>query len=220
MADHLSDQEQLQLIKDWWKENGRFLIICIGVAASAYFGWNWWTTSQRQHAEQASELYSELVSSIETTGIATLSDDALTTASFLVEQLKNDYGDTVYAVNAALISAKLAVDKGDLDAAASELRFSIEKGKEDLQTIAKHRLARVYLAQKNFDEALTLASYNADDAFASKFADLRGDIYVAKGEYSSAIAAYQEALEKIANDDNIRRGLIEIKLADLSASGE
>ncbi len=220
MADHLSDQEQLQLIKNWWTENGRFLIICIGVAAGAYFGWNWWTTSQREHAEQASALYSELVSSVETVGIEPLGDDERTTAGFLVEQLKNNYSNTVYAVNASLISAKLAVDKGDLDSAVKELRFAIEKGKEDLQAIAKHRLARVYLAQKNYDEALTFASYGKDDAFASKYADLRGDIYAAKGENSSAIAAYQEALETIANEDNIRRNLIEIKLADLSASGE
>jgi len=220
VADHLSDQEQLQLIKDWWKENGRFLIICIGVAASAYFGWNWWTASQREHAEQASALYSELISSVETKGIESLSDDAYTTAGFLVKQLKDDYSNTVYAASATLISAKLAVDKGDLEAAVSELQFSLEKGKEDLQAIAKHRLARVYLAQENFDKALAMASYDQDDAFLSKFADLRGDIYVSKGEYPAAISAYQEALEKIASDDNVRRSLIEIKLADLSASGE
>lgn len=216
MADHLSDQEQLQVIKNWWKENGRYLIICITVSVSAYLGWQWWTKSQQQYAEQASAIYSELVASI----AEPLSNDKLTTANFLVEQLKNDFSDTAYAVNAALLQAKLEVDKGALDNAVDALNFAIDNGNSDIQVVAIHRLARVYLAQKNTDEALALASYDKDDAFSSKYADLRGDIYSAKGDVVAAIAAYQQALEKITDGDGIQRNLIEIKLADLSAGGE
>lgn len=220
MADRLSDEEQFQVIKNWWKANGRFLIICIAVSVSAYFGWQWWTKTQQVHAEQASALYSELVSSVATTGIEPLSNEKLTTANFLVEQLKKDFGDTAYSVNASLLAAKLAVDKGDLDSAVNELSFAIDNGDSDIQVVAKHRLARVYLAQNNVDEALALASYDKDDAFASKYADLRGDIYAAKGDAVAAIAAYEQALEKIIDGDNLQRNLIEIKLADLSAGGE
>lgn len=216
MADHLSDQEQLQVIKNWWKENGRYLIICITVSVSAYLGWQWWTKSQQQYAEQASAIYSELVASI----AEPLSNDKLTTANFLVEQLKNDFSDTAYAVNAALLQAKLEVDKGALDNAVDALNFAIDNGNSDIQVVAIHRLARVYLAQKNTEEALALASYDKDDAFSSKYADLRGDIYSAKGDVVAAIAAYQQALEKITDGDGIQRNLIEIKLADLSAGGE
>ena len=216
MADHLSDQEQLQVIKNWWKENGRYLIICITVSVSAYLGWQWWTKSQQQYAEQASAIYSELVASI----AEPLSNDKLTTANFLVEQLKNDFSDTAYAVNAALLQAKLEVDKGALDNAVDALNFAIDNGNSDIQVVATHRLARVYLAQKNTDEALALASYDKDDAFSSKYADLRGDIYSAKGDVVAAIAAYRQALEKITDGDGIQRNLIEIKLADLSAGGE
>ena len=106
MADRLSDEEQLQVIKNWWKENGRFLIICIAVSVSAYFGWQWWTKTQQVHAEDASALYSELISSVATTGIEPLSNEKLTTANFLVEQLKKDFSDTAYAVNASLLAAK------------------------------------------------------------------------------------------------------------------
>ncbi len=220
MADHLSDQEQLQVIKNWWTQNGRYLLICIAVSVSAYLSWQWWTASQQQHAEQASAIYSELVASVATSGVEPLSSDKLTTADFLVEQLKNDFSDTAYAVNAALLQAKLEVDKGALDSAVDALNFVIDNGNSDIQVVATHRLARVYLAQKNTDEALALASYDKDDAFSSKYADLRGDIYSAKGDVVAAIAAYQQALAKIADSDGIQRNLIGIKLADLSAGGE
>jgi predicted negative regulator of RcsB-dependent stress response len=220
VADHLSNEEQFQIIKNWWKENGRYLIICIAVPVFAYLGWQWWTKTQQQYAEQASAIYSELTDSVAAAGLEPLSDEALTTASFLVEQLKNDFGDTAYAVNASLLQAKLDVDNGDLDKAVNELKFAIDNGNSDIQLIAKHRLARVYLAQKNIDDALALASYDKDDAFASKFADLRGDIYVAKGDKALAIVQYQQALEKKIDGDSVQRNLIEIKLADLSAAGE
>jgi predicted negative regulator of RcsB-dependent stress response len=220
VADHLSNAEQFQIIKNWWKENGRYLIICIAVPVCAYLGWQWWTKTQQQYAEQASAIYSELTNSVATLGIEPLSDEKLTTANFLVEQLKTDFGDTAYAVNASLLQARLDVDRGDLDKAVKELNFAIENSNSDIQLIAKHRLARVYLAQKNTDEALALASYDKDDAFASKFADLRGDIYVANGDVASAIEQYQQALEKSIDGDSVQRNLIEIKLADLSAGGE
>lgn len=220
MADHLSDQEQLQVIKNWWTQNGRYLIICIAVSASAYLGWQWWTTSQQQHAEQASAIYSELVASVATSSVEPLSSDELTTAIFLVEQLKNDFSDTAYAVNAALLQAKLDVDQGELERAVDALNFAIDNGNSDIQVVATHRLARVYLAQKNMNEALVLASYDKNDAFASKYADLRGDIYSAQGDIVAAIAAYRQALSDMADSDGIQRNLIEIKLADLSASGE
>lgn len=220
MADHLSDEEQLQAIKQWWKENGRFLIICVAVSVSAYFGWQWWTMTQQDQAEQASTLYSELVSSIAVTGTGTLSDEKATTATFLIEQLKSDFSDSIYAVNAALVSAKLAVDKGDLATAATELRFAIDHGDSNIQAVAKHRLARIYLAQKNLDQALELASHDKEDAFASQYADLRGDIYAAKNDTTLAADAYQQALDNLVGGDAIQRNLIAIKLADLSASGE
>ncbi|MFT7492012.1 MAG: putative negative regulator of RcsB-dependent stress response [Pseudohongiellaceae bacterium] len=220
MADHLSDQEQLQVIKNWWTQNGRYLLICIAVSVSAYLSWQWWTASQQQHAEQASAIYSELVASVVTSSVEPLSSDELTTATFLVEQLKNDFSDTAYAVNAALLQAKLDVDQGDLERAVDALNFAIDNGNSDIQVVATHRLARVYLAQKNMNEALVLASYDKNDAFASKYADLRGDIYSAKGDIAAAVAAYRQALSDMEDGDGIQRNLIEIKLADLSASGE
>jgi predicted negative regulator of RcsB-dependent stress response len=220
VADHLSNEEQFQIIINWWKANGRYLIICIAVPVCAYLGWQWWTKTQLQYAEQASALYSELVDSVSATGVEPLSDEKLTTASFLVEQLKNDFSDTAYAVNASLLQAKLNVDKGDLDKAVNELSFAKDNGNSDIQVIATHRLASLYLAQKNIAAALALASYDEDAAFSSKYADLRGDIYLAKGDVASAIAEYQQALEKIIDGDSVQRNLIEIKLADLLPGGE
>ena len=60
MAEHLSDEEQLQILKNWWKETGTTLVVAVLVGLIAYFGFQWWKNSQQQKAEQASALYSEL----------------------------------------------------------------------------------------------------------------------------------------------------------------
>ena len=42
MAEHLSDEEQLESFKRWFKENGLSTIVVVVLAAGGYFGWEFW----------------------------------------------------------------------------------------------------------------------------------------------------------------------------------
>ena len=216
MAQQLTDEEQVQVLKNWWKENGASLIAMVVIGAGAYFGWQWWNNYQREYAENAAALYDEMATTMQVAQGGELSDEQRTTAQFLIKQLQDDYAKTQYAVNASFYSAKLAVDSNELDKAAEGLNWVIDNREDDSVTLAKLRLARVYFAQEKYDEALTLVEYQGNDRFTALFADVKGDLLMIKGDEVGAKVAYQKALDNAEQQSNVFKRLLEVKLADLA----
>lgn len=217
MADNLTDQEQLQVLKNWWKENGQTIVIAIVLAASAYFAWQWWTQYQKDYADEAFSLYIELTETLDGPDQQALSDEKKRTANFLISQLQDQYGASFYAAAASLLQAKLAADEGELDETETALTRAIALGDDSVDVIARLRLARVHLAQDKLDQALSMATYQNDDEFTGLYAATRGDILLAKGDKPGAQTAYQMALDAFGGDNQLQRRLIEIKLSDLVA---
>ncbi|MDX1713508.1 MAG: tetratricopeptide repeat protein, partial [Halomonas venusta] len=81
MAELRSEEEQLEVIKRWWKENGTSLIAGAVLAAAGVFGWNAWQNYQEGQAEAASVRYQQLVNM---TAGNTLADDQLANARELI----------------------------------------------------------------------------------------------------------------------------------------
>lgn len=217
MADHLSDEEQLQQLKNWWKENGNSLIVAVLVGLIAYFGFQWWQNDQRQQAEQASVLYSELLDTIEVQQGEKLSEEKQSTAMYLIQQLQDGYSGSQYAINANFAAAKIAVDNGDLDASVAPLSWIIEKADKPAKALAEIRLARVFIEQAKYDEALALLNTEKANSFLSLTAELTGDVYVAQEQWGDARKVYQQALDALGESSSFRRLLLPIKLANLPA---
>ena len=81
---------------------------------------------------------------------------------------------------------------------------------KELALLARVRLAGVLLDEKSYDQALQVLNVDVPDAFASEFADRRGDVYAAQGKVAEARAAYSEALAKAGTQP--LRSLIQMKL--------
>lgn len=220
MADHLTEQEQLQQLTNWWKENGVSMAAAILVGLIAYFGFQWWQNNQQQQAVQASALYSDLLESIKADPVSgeSVSEENKKTAYYIAEQLQTAYSDSLYAVNASLFAAKIAVEDGDIVSAEKALRWATDNSDGAIKGIAALRLARIYVAQEKFDDALILVG-NSSAALQSLNAELRGDILLAKNDISGAQAAYQEALDTVGETASFRRQLLPIKLANINGSG-
>jgi len=221
VADHLTEEEQLEKLKNWWKENGASLAIAILVGLIAYFGHQWWQNSQQQQAEQASALYSELVEAIQANPVNNepVSDEKKQTAHYITEQLQTNYSSSQYAVNASLFSAKIAVEDDNIDVAEKALQWAVNNSNDALKGVARLRLARLYFSQDKYDDALTLVD-TKDVALISLNAELRGDILLAKNDIDGARVAYQEAIDNVGETASFRRQLLPIKLANLTPSGE
>jgi len=217
VAEYLTDEEELQVLKNWWKENGTSLIAIVVIGAGAYFGWQWWNNYQRDYAEGAAALYDEMSTAIRVPEGGDLSDENRTTAQFLITQLQEDYSKTQYAVNASFYGAKLAVDNDNLDKAAQSLNWIIDNRSDESVILAKLRLARVLFAQEQYDDALALVEYTGNDRFSALFADVKGDLLLVKGDNSGAKAAYQQALDNADDQSSIFRRIVEVKLTDLAS---
>jgi predicted negative regulator of RcsB-dependent stress response len=200
----LEEQEQLSELQAWWKRWGVPLLLGIAlllIAVAAYQGWLWY---KRDQAAKASELYAAMLKA-ESGGDP---KQARETAATLVAR----YPSAGYAPLAQLLSARLSFEAGDLAAAKQNLRWVIEHTRDDdMKTIARYRLAGVLLDEKQYDEALGLLDVEPVHPMANLFADLRGDVYFAKGSESEARAAYQSALEK-TEVGSPYRNLIQIKI--------
>ena len=211
MAEHLSDEEQLEALKRWWKESGRQTLAVIAIALLGYFGWNGWQDHQQQQAEKASELYDQMMEAASVTPGNSLNDEQSAQVTYLAVSLQDQHAGSQYAHYAALMLAKLAVEKDDLDTAASELHGVMDDASEGLSLIARLRLAKVEAARENYDKAIDLLQAADTKAMAAAYAEALGDIYYQQGKSGQAYKFYQDALAATAADDRTRP-ILELKI--------
>ncbi len=203
---NLSEEEQVEALKNWWKENGKSVIAGLVLGLGGVFGWQYWTQHQMQIAEQASQQFEQLTNSV-----AADSPAAVTQAEAIITQ----YEQTPYAVFAALNLAKVKFQQGDVAGAKAQLQWVIAEADDpSLQQIARLRLARLLLDQGSLDEASALVAQAPADSFRGDFAELKGDIALQQGDRAAARQAYQEALEY----DVSNSALVQMKFDDLAAA--
>ena len=198
-----TEEEQVQAIKQWWKENSLSIIAGLVIGGAILGGYSYFGEYKQSQAQQASVIYSSI--------LATKEDKTKD-----VETLKNDYSSTPYAGLASLILAKDAVDKNEIEKAVSELKWVVDNTADDgVQHIAKQRLARLYLNQNNIDAAESLIKSIKSQEFSAIYSEIRGDINLAKNLPVQAKENYRLALSAITSADQ-RYRIIKMKLDDLT----
>ena len=214
MADLRSEEEQLDVVKRWWKENGTSLIAGAVLAAAGVFGWNAWQNYQEGQSEAASARYQQLVT---ITAANSLEDDQLAAARELIGELTDQHGRTLYAELAQLLEARLAVQEGDLAAAKQALQdVASNSSRRYVQSLAWLRLARIEVAEGNPEAALALLDQPIPDALAAQQANVRGDAFLAQNQPEQARDAWQTA-QSIAQTQNQPLYGVQFKLDDLGA---
>ena len=109
-------------------------------------------------------------------------------------------------------------DGGDKPGARAQLQWVVDHAtEEELQTIARFRLAQAMLDEKQYDEALKMLDVKTDDAFAGVFADLKGDILITAGKPTEPQAAYGTALAKI-DPKSPYRAFVQVKFDALGGA--
>ncbi|WP_081195242.1 tetratricopeptide repeat protein [Halomonas sp. BC1] len=214
MADLRSEEEQLDVVKRWWKENGTSLIAGAVLAAAGVFGWNAWQNYQEGQSEAASARYQQLVT---ITAANSLEEEQRAAARELIGELTDQHGRTLYAELAQLLEARLAVQEGDLAAAKAALE-SVADGssRRYVQSLAWLRLARIEIAEGNPEAALALLDQPITDTLAAQQANVRGDAHLALNQPEQAREAWQAALE-IAQTQNQPLYGVQFKLDDIGA---
>ncbi len=202
-----TEEETIEHMKEWLKENGLAIVLGLVIGLSGIVGVRYWFNFQQTHAEEASLIYDKVVSSLEAQQYVDVMQQAKT--------LQDQHSGTSYAVLAAMAMAKASLATGDSATARDHLEWAIDKtGDESLQHIARIRLARLFVDAKDYTEALKLITDQTPGAFASLYDELRGDILAAQNNVSLARAAYRTAV--VDAKDPSRRDFIQMKLDDLT----
>lgn len=185
----LEEQEQLAELKAWWKEHGGAVILGATVVLAAVAAWNGWGWYQRTQAAQAAALYDTLQKAARANEVKVTRD----TAGTILE----NFPRTAYAPLAALVSAKVQFQAGDLKTARAQLQWVVENAKHDeIRSIATLRLASVLLDDGDPDAALKALEVKPHSSFEALYASQRGDILAAQNKSSEARTAYKAAQEK------------------------
>jgi predicted negative regulator of RcsB-dependent stress response len=203
----LQEQEQVDALKSWWKENGKWVLGAVTVALLGFAGMQFWKSHQTQQAGEAAKLYVEVEKQVMSNDPKRVND----AAAALIDK----FGSSAYAPRAQLLAVQANLQAKDVARAKTQLQWVIEHASESgLQDTARLKLASILLDEKNFDEALKQLNATHPEAFTGLYADLKGDVLSAQGKTEEARAAYKQALEKI-DAKSMYRNLVQLKLDGL-----
>ncbi len=204
MEQYETEEQQVEAIKRFWKENGLALVIGAILGLGGLLGWRYYNDSQIEAKEQASFAYEKA------------SEDLLK-GELGFSQAKtfiDSHSDTGYAMLMALELSQQAIERKDLTEAANQLEFVANNAKlSAVQSVAQIRLARIQIEQGEFEQALASADKVNDQAFNSQSQEVRGDVYKAQQLFDKARAAYSAALETNASDQVLKMKLDNLAIA-------
>ncbi|MGO4894224.1 YfgM family protein [Flavobacterium sp. W21_SRS_FM6] len=202
MERYETEEQQVEAIKRFWKENGMALAIGAIIGLGGLYGWRYYNEQQISAQESASLAYEEAATQ--------LSSDEKGFSK--AQNYVSEHADTGYAYLMSLELAQKAIERKDLDEANKQLSFVANNADvAAIKAIASIRLARVQIEQGQLAEALKSAELVSDDAFSGQVNEVKGDVYLAQQLFDKARAAYSAALEKNSND-----GALKMKLDNLA----
>jgi len=207
--DYLSEQEQWERFKAWIRQNGPWAVAGVLLAVAALSGWRWWQARAEQRLLGAAAAYQQL--------LAVFSRNDLAAAEQQTNEMVAKYAGTGYADQAELAAARLEIENDKAPAAAERLQRVMQHSKDPaVALLARLRLARVQIDLDQPDAALATLGAVQPGAYASRYAEARGDALLAKGDRAAALSAYQQAraARGAAGGDD----LLDLKINDLTRS--
>lgn len=203
MTAYLNEDEQVEALKNWWRENGRSVVIGIVLGFALIFGWQGWKSWQKSQGEAASTLFENMLIQV-----ASGNREGALVAG---KRLLGEFDGSVYASFAAFEMARLAYQGNEPASAVSDLEW-VEAHAPDsiLSDLARVRLARVLIDIDKADEAQGRLQAVSEGFMPAAVAELEGDIAMKRGDKAAARAAYGRAV--LAAPDN---ELLRMKLQQL-----
>ena len=206
----LQEQEQVEELKAWWKDNRNQILGAFLIAAVVLGGWRGWQYYHGNQSNQSAMLYSEFVRQLDGKDAGRVNDAAAA--------MMDRFPSTAYASRAALLAAQVNEHGKDTARAKAQLQWVIDHtGEAGLRDVARLRLASLLLDEAKYAEAMNLLNADHSASFDGLYADLRGDALSAQGKADEARSAYKLAYEK-TDPKNMYRNLIQMKLDALVTS--
>ncbi len=204
-----TEEQQVEALKEWWRENGRAVILGVVIGAALIVAWTWYQKHQQNQAAAASDLFSQSI-------------DAINAGEYdkvagLADQISDEHSDSLYAAYTQFAAARAAVEQGNLEDAATRLEWVVDHtGMNDVVLLGKVRLARVKGAMGDPSAGLSSLPASYAESFTALVEEARGDLLSAAGDAAAARSAYETALDQ----DNVPdANAVRMKLNELAGLG-
>lgn len=209
MSVYRTEEEQIDMIKKWWKRYNGITTVVVSLILLAISGYKYWNWHQAKINQQASNAYEHMM-------VAFSNQDNKSIRSYANELIK-DYKDSVYADAAHFTLAKLYISRAKYPQAQEQLSYVAEHSKiPAFQQIAQIRSARLLIGEQSYDKALEKLSTVQDSAYLSVINEIKGDIYAAKGQYAEAMTSYRLAIDEVQTK-GMGNLFLEMKTNELAA---
>ena len=186
MDEYMNEQEQWEFVRNWVRQNALWVVAGVALAAGGLWGWQAWQAHKEAALLAAGEQYEQLVTAF--------GKNDRSTVLALADKLSLEHPRTGYAEQGQLAAARLQVESNDLPAAQARLQqVSAATADRELALVVRLRIARLQIEQHQADAALATLAAVEPGAFAGRYAEVRGDALLAKGDRAGALKAYREA---------------------------
>jgi len=181
-----NDEQQSEYFKHFYSLHKVKIFSAVIVFLLAFFAYQYFMGASQSKAEEASQLFQEiLVSKVE----------SIDEIKSKVAVLQSEFNNSPYAARATIYYSKLLVENGDYSAAINELIWaSGDNIESSIQSMANYLLGNLYLVEGNLEEALKVANKILTEGYVGLANDLKGDIFVAMDDTDNAAKSYQLAL--------------------------
>lgn len=190
MTVYMSEEEQVEMLKSWWKKYGNIVTIIISLVLLSVAGYRYWNWHKSSVEQQASAIYERMM-------VAYANNDYKQVQSNS-QRLIDDFKSTIYADVANLTMAKVAVNREKYKMAMKSLSRVIDNSKSPIiVNIARVRMTRLLLNEKKYQEAKAEINKVKDKSLQSIVNEIEGDIALAQNKKDDAIQYYKEAMMEV-----------------------
>lgn len=203
MPAYSSDKEQVEELKNLWKEYGRWLVLAVIVGLGISYGWRYWQGREMQQNIVASDQYQSILAAVPANNWEQVAAKK--------QVLQERYPSEVYTAMANMVEAKHWIDSNQYAKAIADFDYVIKNTKDvSFKQLARIRSARLYLAQNNYQAAKDVLATVDSKAFAPAVQSVLGNIALAEKQPAKAGQLYKEAFSGLLAMD-IQEPLLAVK---------
>lgn len=185
-----TDEEVVDLIRDWLRQYGLTIIGGLGLGIAGIFGYEWWQSSQERAAQQRAEQVLALQEAVKA--------DKWEEAQRIFAAIDTK-ADSEMRGMAGMLLAKAALAAGDTAAAKLHLEKAASAKDVFVAQTARWHLAQLAAQEGQWDGVIEQAEALQTSIYAVPALELKALAYKAQNEPAKALSALEDANSRVPN---------------------
>src|SRR5688572_30205638 len=123
VEDYLTDRDQEEALRNWWRENWKWILAGVVLGLGMLAGYQYWGTYRDTKAVDAAQRYAEFQKALE--------GNDLERAGVILNELAGAHASSAYTQQGRLLLAKRDADAGRFEEASKQLRLVVDDARDE-----------------------------------------------------------------------------------------